>query len=746
MTATNYPADRGDWDSTDNSADDTLLKQMRRDYKHALDHPDWKAIRDQAELDDRALSVSGPWTDADRDARNKPGEERPCIHLDQLSQYPNALINEARSNPIAIKAEPSGGKANEKTAELRANRIRSIEQESNATQARMTAFECMARHGFGAYGIDIEYKAWDDFRQVIRFREFLNSYSVLWDPEALKRDWSDMKFWFDLYRMSKEDFKTEYSKATTTDFARELINLGWQDDESVQVARYWYIKKEKRHVLLVEAPQFPGKPFKVIKENLSKGIKLPDGNEVVLEGFKVTDKAIVLKDGTEWPIKDSKTDYEPSIYHCVCSGAEILSDPELWPGKWIPRFPLVGKQHFEKHGTRAQRVIESYIRKGRDGNMLFDFYVSSEAENVGMTCKSPYKMVEGQQEGHEDEWRTVHKVPRGFIQYKIKTEDGGEQILPPPTRDTYEPPIQALEIGKESTRRSIQAAIGSYGTTRLDDTNVKSGIALDRIKQSNDMGSYHFMDALKTMIQHDGRVINDLLDNVETDAMDVGLLSLDGKYTTKRINDGPVNEEDPNTYKLTDEDQHEITISVGAAYQSQREEAQSVTDTLVSNLQNIAQVIGPEKATQVLASSLKMRQLGPEGDKLIKILVPEIDGQPDPKQMMAQQEQTMKLAEALGERVKVLELEKQSKLMDIESREKMAALSADVEMFKARLSALQSHEQMTSSENMKAEDGRMEMQKMSMAAQQAEVQQRIDAVAAEDQHQAAQQPQPESQV
>ena len=95
----------------------------------------------------------------------------------------------------------------------------------------------MVRHSFGYFGIDIEYKSWDDFRKVIRYKEGINSYAVLWDIRALRRDWSDMRYWFDLYSVPKHEFKQEYPNATVTDFGKDLIDLGWDTDDTVQVAR-----------------------------------------------------------------------------------------------------------------------------------------------------------------------------------------------------------------------------------------------------------------------------------------------------------------------------------------------------------------------------------------------------------------------------------------------------------------------------------------------------------------------------
>lgn len=686
MTATMYPAEGGAWDpeSAPPGNDEALLTRMQRDYNYALNHPDWIEIRKQAELDQRALSITGPWRQSDIDARSKPGMERPCIHLDQLSQYINALCNEAKSNPIAIKAEAAGGQANEDTAKLREDRIRAIEYESKASMVRMNAFQHMVEHSYGFYGITVEYKSWDSFQQVIRYRAFPNPHAVMIDPDAMQPDWSDMRFCFVLSRIQRTQYEEQYPEAKIHDFGQEYIESGWIDDSTIQIAEYWYRDNVKRRMMMVESPDFQGQPFRVFRDQLKTGFAIPGGQKVFLEGYKIERNAIILADGSQWNILDSRDTWEPRIYMALTNGAEILTKPQRWLGKWIPIFPLIGRQRFELKGNRVQRVLDSYTRKGRDGQMLFDYYASSESELVAMTPKTPYKAIRGQIDINRNQWMNIHRAPMGVIEYDAFHPDMPGTLLPPPQRDVWEPPIQAVEIGKEAARRAIQAAIGSYGVTRLDDTNVKSGIALERLKAQNDMGSYHYMDMLKLMIQHDGRVVNDLLDNVEIGEVEVGLRSIDGAFSVKKVN----TDDDPKSrYRLTDEDQHEITISTGLPYQSQREEAQSVGETMISNLQTIAQVIGPERAARILALVLKMRTLGPDGDKMIEVISPDPSKGPDPQAMSAELQRWQQLAQALGQKVQALEAERAAKLITIESNERIAAMKADIDLLKVQLEA-----------------------------------------------------------
>lgn len=250
MTTTIYPAQQGPADRSPVSEGDKLLERIRKRFDYMVKA--WKEIRDEAENDQRALSRSGPWTDDDRDQRVR--DKRPCLHLDQLTQYVNSLVNEVRSNPIGIKINPGGEGASEKTAELRANRIRAIEYESNAVQAYQCAFESAASMSYGAVGVVIDYKSWDSFQRVIKVRRFANQHAVIWDPDTKEADASDMQDCFVLDRVQKDVFKERYADATVTSFGEEEMRIApsWFDDDSVQVAEYWYVEKKKRRMFLVD--------------------------------------------------------------------------------------------------------------------------------------------------------------------------------------------------------------------------------------------------------------------------------------------------------------------------------------------------------------------------------------------------------------------------------------------------------------------------------------------------------------
>jgi hypothetical protein len=704
-----YAADKGSNDSsgpTPKSREEKLLERIRRrfDYMNAA----WKDIREKAELDMRALSDEGPWDPQDRAERKK--NNRPCIHLDQLEQYPNALVNEVRQNPLAIKVTPDGDGTNDETAELTGDRIRQIEYESNATQAYRTAFECAVQRSYGAFGAQIDYKSWDSFDLCIKMRRFPNPEAVIWDPNCQEADSSDMEDAFVLERVDREQFPQRFKGATITSFGSEhlMIAPNWFGIHDIQVAEYWYKDQQPDRLFLVETPE---------------GEKKLLGSEMT--GYKASKDTLTLKDGTVYPITDWRATYATVIKQCLTNGVEILSESEV-PGKWIPIFPVIGKEKYVRDGDTVKRVLESYIRKAIDAQMLFDFYKTNEAEEVGQTPKAPWWMYEGQDEGQEEVLASVNKVPRAYVTVKAQTEGTPPNVvLPLPQRIPKEPQIQALEIGAEAARRAIQAAVGSYGYTRLDDTNVKSGKAINLLDRQSDMGSYHFIDNYKASIAHAGRVIGSWLPIVESGQRSVGIRKKDGAHDVIKLN---VKYQDPKSgkmvhhrYRTNETGEHQYTVSTGPSYNSQREAATAFADTLASSAE-IFPMIGD--------LVVKLKDLGPIGDEIAERLhkmlpshLQKKEGQAEiPPQVEQQLQQMDQMIEQLTAALNEAQDQLQSKKLEVESKEKIEgaklSLHADIEkakielekmklqvekeiaQLKARTDLAKTHEQLSTQENL----------------------------------------------
>jgi len=683
MSSTIYQANQGPSDSTkapEGSRESKLLARIRRRFDYMVKA--WQPIRDKAALDMRALSDEGPWDPKERAERI--ANRRPVIHLDQLDQYVNSLVNEVRLNPIGVKVEPDDEGTDENTAELTGDRLRQIEYESNATQAYRTALQCAVERSYGVFGVTLDYRSWDSLERIIRVRRFPNPDTVLWDPNCKEVDGSDMEDAFVLDRINREDFTDKYPNATHTSFNSDLMSQApaWFGADDMQIAEYWYIDQRPDRVFQVQTPDGPTKFL------MSE-----------LEGAKQKKNVLVLQDGTELPIIDWRVTQRPVVCQCLTNGVEILDEldwSDMPSVKWIPIFPVLGKEKWmpttDENGRASgtERVLESYIRKAIDGQMLFDFYKTNEAEEVGQTPKSPWWMYDGQDEGHEDELRSLNKVPRAYQVINPVVDPVTQQVLPLPQRSKYEPAIQALEIGAESARRAIQAAVGSYGFSKLDDTNVKSGKAIGLLDRQADTGSFHFIDNYKATIAHAGRVMGAMTAEIETEPLQRGFRKRDGTHDVRKINqkyrDAKTGEVVDRRYRTKDGAQHRYIVTTGPSYNSQREQASEFVE----------KIIGSSDMFPILGDLLvKLKDLGPIGDaiaeRLEKMLPPALkDKQKQgaiPPELQQQMQQQAQMIQQLTAALNAAHDQIESKQLELAAKMKSQAYSDDVKLAIAELNA-----------------------------------------------------------
>ena len=609
--------------------DEELLREIREDFSYYRDfwsdnHEEWKT--------DLTFVSGDSW---DPDARQeREDNNRPVLSPDELGQYLNAAINNLRQNKRAIRVNPTGSGATDQDATSRSAIIKGIEYKSNAQSAYTNAFENAINCGMGFFRVTTKIVSKDN--EVTPWIKIIeNPLSVLLDPNAKEADFCDMKRCFVMDVMRKRDFEKKYPKAQKRSFSAEDMNIApdWFQAENILVAEYWRI----------------------------------DGYDENGEGGKVT--------------------------QYITNGLEIL-EKTPWPGSWIPIIAVTGKKMLVPAGSQIKIMYASMIRLARGSQRMLAYIASQEAEEFGMAPRAPFVGYVGQFETDKDAWTTLNKVPRSFVQVDPTVDAANGQLLPIPERPAFTPNAQAYEISKESWRRSIQASMGiSPLPTAAQRQNEKSGVALDKIQSAQAIGSFHFTDNFDRAIENAGRQINELITLVMDTAREVGIRQPDDSHDMLHIAPGgelpqqapgeppipPENVFDPTKGKF------DVTISSGMSYQSQREEASSFVDTIIGEMGNLP--IPPQAKATLLAKAISLKDIGPIGDEMAKIIDPQGDGEPVPpqaQQAIAQLQQQLQVAHQMGaqfyQKIQDLTAEKQGKVVEGQNRLQQIAAQSQADM------------------------------------------------------------------
>lgn len=625
--------------------DEALLKELRSRYDYATTQ--WEEIRRNGARNMRFIA-GDPWEPSERKARQDAG--RPCISLDEINQYTNQVVNQLRAKRRGVTFSANGNGASDKTAEFYADKWREIEYRSKAQIVYTTAAQNAIERGYGFCRIKTRYASPRSFNQDIWLEEVVDPDSILPDPDAKRPTMSDMKYCFVHEQRKQDEFKREFPKAKIQEFTGELRTMApkWLKGDEITIAEYWTVTAKERELLLLKGP-----------------------SGVTMEVFadEISDKAHLAFVVNRRPVDD------PYVCMYLTNGVEVLEKKTEWPGKYIPIAACVGKVIYLDTGSGTERKILSMVDLMRDPQMLNAYLRTNEAELVGMTPKTPYIGYVGQFRTRGDQWAKLNHEPVPFIEADPLTEATGNQILPLPQRMPYEPPIQALEILAESSRRSIQAAAGSSPLpTQAQRRNEKSGVALKRIEEMAQVGSYHYGDHYDDMIEHVGVMGEDLMDKIYDTAREVAVRKANNTSEMMRINDPA----DPKS--ISTKGSHLVTVSTGPTFDSTREAVQDVAETLMTGPD-------PEVVRAVMPVALKMMNLGAEAEELIEITEalqpPAIqqlkmkDGQePDPKQLMQQIGQMKEQLQMAERAMQELAKEADGKQLDAQTKVRVAEIGA----------------------------------------------------------------------
>lgn len=700
--------------------EERILAELTARFDYAT--LEWEEVRREGRIDVRCVS-GDPWDPKERQARKQA--QRPCLSLDELGQYVNQLINEVRQHKRSIKVTPVGNKSKEPIARLRGNLIRQIEYRSNAQIAYTTMFENAVQRSYGFLRIKPRYEHVRSFHQELIIEPFQNPDMVTVDPDDLSPTGADMKFAFVHEWWNIQDFRRRWPnakvKGADPQWAKEKPK--WWRKDRIQVAEYWTIDFKSRELLQLQMPATEEQPQGSFVEVFADEMVMPadDAHPEVkrrwLRKFGQTFAAYNSKQAQVINRRD--VDY-PYVCQYMTNGSELLPpDPEKpgqlkhkWMGTSIPIIACYGKilwvdesggiksagDVIDEDGSGATRKILSLVRLARDPQMLYCYYRTCEAELVGMTPKTPFIGYVGQFRTRQDDWGKINQQPQAYIEADPMVDGASGQVLPLPQRQPYDPPIQPLEIGAESARRAIQAAMGIMPLpTSAQRQNEKSGVALERIQSTSQQGSFHFVDHYEMSITECGKKLDELLDDYYDAARDVTVRDAAGETKSVRINDPQSVDEEAGEPLILTDDPYDVTLSTGPNFDSEREQATEFADTLVANIQGIAGIIGPQASSQLLSLAVKLRNLGPIGDQIADMLSPAKD-KLTPEQMQQQLAQAKQMIEDL--QAELMQAQQVIATKQVETQGK-----AEIERMKAQADA--------QTEAMKAQaDGRLEMQRL----------------------------------
>jgi hypothetical protein len=548
----------------------------------------------------------------------------PCLTANTLPVFLRQITNESRQNCPAIQVDPKDKGADKDTAQVLADLIRGIEQESNASTAYDVAGWYAAAVGLGYFRVTSEYISEDSFLQKLVIKQIYDPETVLLDPAHREADGSDSEYAFVVTTMTKDEYKRAYpdsnlSKKTDNDPVHgwSAEDVRWIGEDEVIIAEYYY----KDYI--------PATLYQIYNSMTQQTIESTEAPPEEL-----------LVDGT-LTVLNKRQVQECTIKWCKLNDMEVL-DETTWPGKNIPIIAVKGDEIW----INGKRKLKGAVKDAEDSQRALNYFFSLQAELVSLAPKAPYVGEIRQFENFEHIWRDANVAPSAYLPYNAVNIDG--QVLGAPQRQTAEVPIQAAMSMVQQARDNIKGIFGIFDASIGQQGSGTEGYQAIIARQAQShTTTYNFYDNLTKAVQHCGRILIEAIPTFYADERSVQLITRAGESTTTTING-----QDETSRDIT-QGTYGVTVETGPSYATRRQD--SVTHMIAMGgvypqaMPLIADLIAAESdwpGSKEIAARLRMA-LPPQ------ILESEAQsGQGIPPEQQAQQ--AIAQAQQLGQQVQTL--------------------------------------------------------------------------------------------
>ncbi len=530
--------------------------EARELYEYAIERD--RTNRNEA-LEDLRFRAGEQWPDAERKARE--AAQRPCLTIDRTGQVVRRVTGEVRQNPPAFKviAHDEGA---EEAAQLREGLLRHIEHRSRGKAVYIGALEGAVSCGIGHIRVVTELNDVDPLHQDIRMLRVADPLSVVYDPDAQEPTRQDGGYAFVTGTMSDRAFKRKYPKASQVEWSRENADAGryWEMGDTVRVVEMFRREEIKRKVALMS-----------------------DGTRVDMTGVGVrrAKAQVEMAAAAGVTVLREATYPDYRVFRSVLSGADYLEDEVEFPSRFIPLVPVLGEELY----IGEARVRHGLIRFARDPQRLYNYWRSSAAEMVALAPKAPFMATAKQIGPFRQMWETANTSPRPFLLYE-PDPDAGTAI---PSRATQIEPPAAMWQEAQVAAEDIKATTGIYDASLGAQGNETSGRAIMARQREGDIGSFLYVDNLRTAIEHVGRIILDMVPRVYDAERIITVLGDDGTAQPVAVNVTQAGGEVMNDLTTG---RYDVKISTGPSYESKRAETAEAVLQLVQAFPPLMQIAG----------------------------------------------------------------------------------------------------------------------------------------------------------
>jgi hypothetical protein len=340
---------------------------------------------------------------------------------------------------------------------------------------------------------------------------------------------------------------------------------------------------------------------------------------------------------------------------------------------------VLGKQMIIEGKPRLFSVVSPQ----KAAQQLINYSKSRIAETLSIAPISPYMVANGQLAGFEAQWSSLNKSP-DILTYNVVDTSG--RPIPPPSRQTFEPPIQALSAFVAQEVEDMKATTGIFDASLGQQSNETSGQAIKARQQQSDSSTMHFMDNLLRSFRKAGDVISELIPIIYDTPRTIQILGADEEQKIIQINKKHVDEGGKSRHYDMTAGKYDVVVTMGRAFSSKRMESFDMLQQLVQTAPNMLPMFG-----DIMFKNSDMAGSDIVSERFKKMLPPNLQADDDqeqvPPQAQAQLQQLQQHNQALNaaaqeyeKQIQKLTFEKQAKVVEMQGRMQEIAAKSQADM------------------------------------------------------------------
>lgn len=640
--------------SEDDAATDDLSVIQRAIKRFAYAQSFWDENRQAGLADDRMYNGE-QW--GLTDVQMREADHRPCLTFNQFPTLVHQVANDQRQTRPGINVSPVGDKSDPEAAKMLMGLVRHIERESHADIAYDTAYESTVRKGWGYWRLVTEYESPETFDQRLSIRRIRNAYSVYMDPGMQEPDGSDARYAFITEMIPRSEFLEQFPDADPVSWNASATGdalRAWIGESEIRIAEYFEVEHKPRRLVMLE-----------------------NGHEGWWDELSAAAKRL--------PVIAERESVEPVVkwYKLTCK--EVIEERD-WPGRWIPIAQVVG----DELDIEGKLYLSGMIRHAHDAQRQYNYMRTAFVESAALAPKAHYVMAEGQQEGHEEEWKMANIRSLPYLLYRPVDVEG--RPAPPPERQQPVQPPAALVEGAREASQDLMMTVGVRFNANPEQERMydESGRALRELRRAGDIGSFHYIDNLARALRHTGAMLLDLIPHIYDRRRVLTILREDGSEQRAIVDPDAGQPYAPGKSNGAEKPipifnptigRYGVTVTVGPSYATKRIEA---AESIMDFVRSIAPA-APDKVGAIVDLIAK-NQDWPDADQIAQrlarllppnLLAPEEKDMPATVQAFVMQlqqqlqqldQQNQQLMEALTDQREAIELQREKQDQDFEAK------------------------------------------------------------------------------